>query len=245
MIAVILAGGKGTRLYPLTKNIPKPMIEIGGKPLLEHHVELLKKAGVDKIWMATEYMADVICNYFDEGEKLGIPIFHSIEKEPLGTAGCLKNPESNIENELRKGAFLVVCGDNFTNFDYRTLIDFHNEKKAFMTLGLYRSKRPWEKGVVKIDDEGRVLDMQEKPPKEECESETVNSSIYVCEPGVLDYIKIGFYDFGHQVIPNILSDNKNLWAIDNGYFVEDIGTFPGLRRARNLYNKHKDEFENE
>lgn len=243
MLAVILAGGKGVRLRPLTDKVPKPMVTIGGKSLLEHHVTLLKKAGISKIWIASQYLAEVITDYFGDGERFGIPISHSIEQIPLGTAGCLKNPDSDIEQDLRKEPFLVVCGDNFTNFQYQDLIAFHKDKKGLMTLGLYHSKKPWEKGVVKINSEGKVLEMREKPPKEECDSDTVNSSIYVCEPEILDYISEGFNDFGYDVIPRIVQDKRVLWAVDKGYFVEDIGTFQGLRKARKLYKENKNFFE--
>src|SRR5258708_3354248 len=143
MKAVILASGLGTRLKPLTDKTPKVMIKIGDKPLLWHHVNLLKTHGIKDIWINLHRYPEVIKKYFKDGIEFGVKINYSQESELLGTSGALRNPNSNIERELKKSRFLVVYGDNLTDFNYSKLIKFHTKKKSLLTIGLYKAKEPW------------------------------------------------------------------------------------------------------
>jgi mannose-1-phosphate guanylyltransferase len=234
MKAVILAGGMGTRLRPLTNDIPKPMVPINGKPLLYYHIQQLLYYGITDIWILTQYLPEKIEDYFKDGSAFGVNIKYSREIEPLGTSGALKNPDSTIYEDLKTDSFLVVYGDNLTNFDYGKIIAFHREKSAKMTIGLYHSDVPWTKGVIFLDDDKRITKMVEKPPKEEHMTDTVNSGIYVCEKDVLDYIPDGFSDFGFDVIPQLIAKGLPVYGFDNGYIVQDIGTFEGLAEAEKL-----------
>jgi len=235
MIAVILAGGKGTRLRPITNKIPKPMVKIGGIPLLLHHMEALKKAGIKNVWLATNYLHEVIENYFKDGADLGLKIKYSKEIEGLGTAGALKNPNSEIERDLAKDDFLVVYSDNYTNFNFTKIIRFHYIKNSFMTIGLFKSKEPWTCGVIERDESNKITRMTEKPPKKECKSNLVNAGIYVCQPKILNYIPRGFADFGFDVIPAILKANHPTYGFGGNYIVQDIGTPERLKEARKLH----------
>jgi NDP-sugar pyrophosphorylase family protein len=240
MKAIILAAGKGTRLKPITDTMPKPMIIIGNKPLLEHHITSLRNAGLQDIWVNTSWKREVIKEYFADGKEFEVNLKYSDESELLGTAGALKNPNSEIEQDIKQDTFLITYGDNFTNFDYSKIIKFHKINNAFMTIGLFKSPEPWTAGVVETDSKGRIIKMVEKPLKNECKSDLVNAGIYVCEPGVLNYIPKGFSDFGFQVIPAILKDKKEVYAFTGDYFVQDIGTHERLGKAQQLFKQQAD-----
>lgn len=228
---LLLAGGLGNRLRPLTNTIPKVMIEIGGKPLLEYHINLLRHYGITEIWINLHWLPDQITNYFGDGSKWGVDIHYSFEKELLGSAGALKNPDSNIEETFRPGPFVVDYGDNLTNYNIGKLMDFHKEKNALFTMGLYRYPEPWTMGVIEIDQQGKVLEMVEKPPKEEAKSNLVNAGVYICEPEVIDKIPAGFSDFGMDIIPGLVTADQ-VYALETGDYVQDTGTFERLEKAR-------------
>lgn len=241
MTGVILGAGLGTRLRPLTDTTPKVMVDIGGKPLLEYHVELLKKYGVDEIWINTHWLAEKIGEYFGDGAKWGVRINYSFEKELLGSAGALKNPESGIEKALRRGRFVVTYGDNLTNYNLGKLIAFHQQRKAIFSLGLFRAEDPWTRGMVETDGQGRVTKMVEKPAREEVTTNLVNAGVYVCEPKVLDEISKEVQDFGRDLIPKLLSGGEKVFAWEDvGAFVEDVGTPERLDSARNRVEKWRD-----
>lgn len=239
MKALILAGGLGTRLRPLTNNTPKVMVKIGGKPILWYHMMLLKKHGVNDIWVNLHAFPKAIQDYFGDGSSLGVNINYSYEKELLGTAGALKNPDSGIEKEFSKSTFLVVYGDNLTDFDHSRLIDFHSDKRAFLSIGLYKSSEPWTMGVVETDKEGEILKIVEKPPKEEVATSTVSAGVMVCKPEVLNYIPKGFSDFGFDINPQLFKLKKRLFALNTGSYVQDTGTPERLAKARRDFAGNK------
>jgi len=241
MKAVILAAGVGTRLRPITDKIPKVMVRIGDKPLLHHHIDSLKSHGITDIWINLHYLPEVIQNYFGNGTKFGVRISYSYEKELLGTAGALKNTASRIEEQFTKETFLIVYGDNFTNINYTNLIKFHRKNRGVMTIGLYKSDEPWNKGIVETDLSGKVITVVEKPAKELVTTDQVNAGIYVCESKILDYIPDSFSDFGFDVIPSLLNSGEVIWGFVGEHFVQDAGTFRGLRQARNLHKSYSDE----
>lgn len=235
MKAVILAAGLGTRLHPITDKIPKAMVKIGGKPLLHHHIDSLKSNGITDIWITLHWLPEVIQKYFGDGSNFGIKISYSYEKELLGTAGALKNPSFKIGEQLTKETFLIVYGDNFTNINYTNLIKSHRKNRGVMTIGLYKSDEPWTKGIIETNSRGKVIRMVEKPPKELVTTDQVNAGIYVCESRVLDYIPNGFSDFGFDIIPSILNSGEVICGFVGEHFVQDVGTFRGLRQARRLH----------
>ena len=236
MKAVILAGGNGTRLKPLTNHLQKTMVEINDKPLLWYHINHLKSHRINSIWLLLSKFSESVIDYFGDGSKYGVNVNYSTETRPLGTAGSLNNPDSNIKKELRNEEFIVIYGDNLTNIDYTSLLKFHHLKKSFLTIGLYKSKEPWTGGVIEIYNNGRIKSLVEKPPKEEVKTNTISAGVMVCKPEVLDYIPTGFSDFGFNILPKLIDLNKPMFALDTKSYVQDCGTQDRLIKARNDYS---------
>lgn len=232
MKTLILSAGLGIRLKPLTNNIPKVMAPINGKPVLEYHIKHLKNHGIIDLWINLHWYPEVIQNYFGNGKKFGVKISYSYEKKLLGTAGALRNPSSGIEKEFRKETFLIVYGDNLTNFDHTKLINFHRKNDALLTTGLYRAKEPWTMGIVETNKKGKILRAVEKPPKEGIATDQVGAGVIVCKPEVLNYIPSGFSDFGFDIVPKLLKSKGSLWALNTSSYVQDTGTLERLAKAQ-------------
>lgn len=229
MKAVIIAAGKGTRLLPLTEKVPKVMIDVGGKPILEHIIDLLKSHGIKDIAITTHYLAGSIHDYFRDGRKFGVNIIYTVEKELVGTAGGVKP----LENFFR-GTFLAVYGDNLTNADITAMAKSHKQKKAAATIGVYREMhKPESKGIVEVDGEGRILSFSEKPEKPK--SNLANGAVYILEPSAFKYITEGFCDFGRDVFPAMLKAGEKLCAFEVERLL-DIGTFETLEKARKMFH---------
>jgi len=237
MKALILSAGLGTRLRPLTNNIPKTMVKIGHKPLLWHHVKHLERHDIKDIWINLHRFPDVVKDYFGDGSEYGVKITYSVEKNLLGTSGALKNPDSKIKREFKKERFFVVYGDNLSNFDYTSLVKFHQSKNSLVTIGLYKSSEPWTMGVVETNKYGRVTAFVEKPPKNEIKSDLVSAGVLVCEPEIIDYIPHGFSDFGFDVAPKLLKLDKPLFAFNPHSYVQDCGTHERLSKAKSDFKK--------
>lgn len=215
MKAIILAGGKGTRLKPLTDDLPKPMVKIINKPLLEYIVMQLKGFGFTEIALSLGYRSECIRSYFGDGKKFGVKLRYYVEEMPLGTAGAVKNCADFIGNE----DVLVVSGDAFTDADLSSFFYFHKYKKALVTLALKRVSDPTGFGVVRLDRKNRVTRFVEKPTKT---SETlVNMGIYALNPRVLQYIPDGPFDFGRQLFPRLVG---KIHGIETSCYWSDIGT---------------------
>ena len=151
MKAVVMAGGEGTRLRPLTSNQPKPMVPIVGKPCMEHILELLRKHGLEDVIVTVAFMPQAIRGYFGDGESLGLNIEYSVEESPLGTAGSVRLASDRLDE-----TFLVISGDALCDVDLTELIDTHKEKGAAVTIGLKSVENPLEFGIVVTDEEGRI-----------------------------------------------------------------------------------------
>jgi mannose-1-phosphate guanylyltransferase/phosphomannomutase len=227
MQAVIMAGGKGTRLRPLTCNQPKPMVPIVNRPMMEHIVYLLKKHNFDDIWVTLFYLGDAIENYFGDGRNFGLQMRYVTEDKPLGTAGSVKNLEKVLTD-----TFLVISGDALTDFDLDAAIKFHREKKATATLVLTKVDNPLEYGVVITDLEGRVQRFLEKPGWGEVFSDTVNTGIYVLEPKIFNYCRPGeVFDFSKDLFPLLISNQEPVYGyVASGYW-SDIGNLEQYRQA--------------
>src|SRR4051812_3189359 len=180
MKAVIMAGGKGTRLRPLTSNQPKPMVPIANTPCMEHIVNLLKSHGFEDILATLEFMPEAIRGYFGDGSGWGVTIDYSVEEKPLGTAGSVK-----FAGDRLTGTFVVVSGDALTDVDLGEAVAFHEECGAEVTLVLKKVDDPSEFGIVVVEDDGRISGFLEKPDEEEVFSYTANTGIYVLEASVL------------------------------------------------------------
>lgn len=219
MKAVVMAGGEGSRLRPLTLKRPKPMVPIVNKPVIEHVFDLLKKHGITEVVVTVQYLASVIQDHFGDGSGFGLQITYSVEETPLGTAGSVKNAEEHLQEP-----FLVISGDAMTDFDLDAIIEFHRRKRSNATLTLYRVPNPLEYGVIIIDDEGRVRQFLEKPSWGEVFSDTVNTGIYMLDPSVFDYIPKGKQvDFSQDVFPEMLRKGDALFGyVADGYWC-DVG----------------------
>jgi UTP-glucose-1-phosphate uridylyltransferase len=200
MKAVIMAGGAGSRLRPLTSNQPKPMVPVANRPLMEHIVRLLKRHGFTDIVVTVQFLASLVRNYFGTGEDLGVAMSYATEEFPLGTAGSVKNAASALDE-----TFLVISGDALTDIDLGKAVAFHHEKGAMATIVLSRQPNPLEYGIVVTDDSGRIERFLEKPGWGQVFTDAVNTGIYVLDPGIFDHIPDGEpSDFSQDIFPKLL-----------------------------------------
>ena len=227
MKAVVMAGGEGTRLRPLTSNQPKPMVPIVGKPCMEHIVELLKTHGLDDVIVTVAFMPQAIRGYFGAGESHGVSIRYSVEESPAGTAGSVKLAEEALDE-----TFLVISGDALCDIDLAELVRFHREKGALATIGLVSVPNPLEFGIVVTDAEGRIERFLEKPSWGQVFTDTINTGIYVLEPEVLRHVPTDRpYDFSKELFPLLLEMGRPLYGyVAEGYW-QDIGNLDQYRQA--------------
>ncbi|MFZ5647641.1 MAG: sugar phosphate nucleotidyltransferase [Bacillota bacterium] len=227
MKAVIMAGGEGSRLRPLTCNRPKPMVPILNRPMMAYIVELLKKHGITDIAVTLQYMPDNIRDFFGNGWQLGVNMRYFVEETPLGTAGSVKNADDFLDD-----TFIVISGDALTDFDLGRAIEFHREKGSLATLVLTRVDTPLEYGVVITEPSGSIRQFLEKPSWGEVFSDTVNTGIYILEPEALEYIKKGrMFDFSKDLFPLLLREGRPLYGVIlDGYWC-DIGNLQQYLQA--------------
>lgn len=219
MKAVIMAGGEGTRLRPLTCNRPKPMVPVVNKPVMWHIMALLNKYGIKDIAVTLQYLPDMVKEYFGDGSEYGVNLRYFVEQIPLGTAGSVKNAEKFLD-----GTFVVISGDALTDINLQKAVDFHNQKGAMATLVLKKVDIPLEYGVVVTDEEGRITRFLEKPSWGEVFSDTVNTGIYILSPEVLTYFKRNeLYDFSKDLFPQLLKDGKPMFGFVTDDYWCDIG----------------------
>ncbi|MGD1011913.1 MAG: sugar phosphate nucleotidyltransferase [Acidimicrobiales bacterium] len=227
MKAVILAGGEGTRLRPLTASQPKPMLPMVNVPMAEHVVTLLRRHGFDEIVVTVGFLASTIRNYFGDGSELGVRLVYATEEVPLGTAGSVLNARAELDDR-----FLVISGDVLTDVDLTALVEFHTAQGAAATLALQAVENPLEFGMVIIGPDGRVERFLEKPGWGDVFSDTINTGIYVLEPEVLDWIPEGrAVDFSTEVFPMMLEADRPLFGHVSGRYWEDVGTLEAYLRA--------------
>ena len=234
MKAFILAAGLGTRLRSLGLDVPKVMVPVGGKPLLEHHIELFKRQGIRELIVNLHYLPEKIVEHFGDGGKFGVKITYSPEPELLGTAGAVKK----MEHELREGRFIVFYGDNLVSLNFAPLLESHRTRKALATIALYESPEPWTGGVAETDSSGRVLRFVEKPDRKQVSTNLISAGIFVIEPEVLDEIPAGqFCDFGKDVFPKLLTKGLPVYAMKPDAYIYDIGTPERLAKAQRDFEK--------
>jgi mannose-1-phosphate guanylyltransferase / phosphomannomutase len=225
--AVVMAGGQGTRLRPLTSNQPKPMVPIVNKPCVQHILELLQRHDIDQVVMTLAFLPQHIRSYFGDGGAFGTHIEYSVEEVPAGTAGSVR-----LARELLQDTFLVISGDALTDFDLSALVDFHKQREAMVTIALKSVPNPLEFGVVIVDEEGRIQRFLEKPGWGQVFSDTVNTGIYVLEPEILDRIPAGEpYDFSRDLFPKLFDDHERLYGrVCDGYW-QDVGSLEQYLQA--------------
>jgi mannose-1-phosphate guanylyltransferase/phosphomannomutase len=227
MKAVVMAGGEGTRLRPLTSNQPKPMVPIVGKPCMEHILELLREHDLTEVIVTVAFLPQAIRGYFGDGEALGMQIGYSVEESPLGTAGSVRLATKQLDE-----TFLVISGDALCDVDLGALIAFHKERGGAVTIGLKSVDNPLEFGIVVTDEEGRIERFLEKPSWGQVFSDTINTGIYVLEPEVLKHVPTDRpYDFSKELFPLLLEMGRPLYGfVMDGYW-QDIGNLDQYRQA--------------
>lgn len=230
MKAMVLAAGKGTRLFPLTGVLPKPMAPVADKPIIQHIFELLSRTGVDETHANVHHLADVVLGHYGEETKVGgMDVRFHREQQLMGTAGGVKNVAEAFEE-----TFVVVMGDALTDVDVREVVDFHKEKKAAATIALTPVEDTTEYGVAVLDREKSVVGFQEKPGPEEAISNLANTGIYVLEPEALSYVPEGaFFDFAKGLFPRLLEAGERVAGYNvRGSYWSDIGTLSAYKNAQ-------------
>jgi mannose-1-phosphate guanylyltransferase/phosphomannomutase len=220
MKTVIMAGGFGTRLRPLSCSLPKPMVYMANKPMMEHIIDLLREHGLVDIIALLYFQPEEIKSYFGDGSKFGVRIEYVQAYEDYGTAGGVKNAEHLIKGER----FLIISGDVLTDLDLKSAIDFHVQNKASATMVLTRMENPLSYGVVITREDGRVSRFLEKPTWGEVFSDTVNTGIYILEPEVLNKVpRQEEFDFSKNLFPIMLEENQRLYGFITPYYWRDVG----------------------
>lgn len=227
MKAVIMAGGAGSRLRPITIERPKPMITVVNKPVLGHILSLLKREGIRDVIITVQYLASYIQDYFGDGRSLGMNLSYVAEENPLGTAGSVKNVQSLLDD-----TFLVLSGDAIIDFDLKEIIAFHHEKQALATVVLHPVPNPLAYGVIITNEDGYVTQLLEKPSWGEVISDTVNTGVYVFEPKVLEFIPSNQpFDFAQELFPKLLSLNLAIAGYVSHDYWCDIGSVSTLQQG--------------
>jgi NDP-sugar pyrophosphorylase family protein len=246
MKAMVLAAGEGTRIREVTEGeIPKPMVDLGPGPLLEHTVNELVDFGVEEIVINLHHRGETIREHFGD-EWRGTPIHYSEEEELLGTAGGVKNVSERFDD-----TFIVVYGDILTDLDFQELVDYHREKEGAATIMVYEEDKEAlpEASIILTDDDERVRRFIEKPSPETIEELTgrdfwTNCGVYVLEPGVLDHMPEGFSDFSNDIFPDLLEQGEDMYVLpqpEDTYWHE-VGNPERYRQARDDLVKEKIEF---
>lgn len=242
MKAMILAAGKGTRIRPITFTIPKPMIPILQKPVMEFLLELLRQHGFDQVMVNVSHLANEIESYFRDGQRFGVEIAYSFEGrisedgelvgEALGSAGGMKKIQDY--NPFFDDTFVVLCGDALIDLDLSAAVKWHREKGAIATVVMKSVPREEVSsyGVVVTDENGQIKAFQEKPSVEAALSTDINTGIYIFEPEVLDYVPSGEeFDIGSQLFPKLVEMNAPFYGVSMDFQWVDIGKVPDYWRA--------------
>ncbi len=220
MKALLLAAGRGARLSPLTDAVPKVMIPVGGRPLLERHLSALAAAGIRDIWINVHHLPEVILQHFGEGTAHGVRLRYAHEPRLFGTAGAAKR----LEREFRDGPFLVVYGDNYLDIDWPGFLASASTKGGLGTIAVFEKCDVTGSGIVELGEQDRITRFLEKPGEGEVFSRWVNAGLYVLNPGIFAFIPEGVSDFGRDVFPEVVRSGGRLfahrlpggvWAIDD------------------------------
>ncbi len=212
--AVVMVGGKGTRLLPLTENMPKILLPVADRPCLWYLLRSLADAGIKEVILACGYKSELMKRTIGDGSDLGISIEYSYEDEPLGTGGAMKLVEDRLDD-----TFVAANGDVFASIDVFGEIRVHRETGAAVTIALTPVENPCEFGIVRTDDEGRILEFKEKPKPEEVFSNLINAGVYVLQKDVLRNVPENtFYDFSKDLVPALMAEGRRI----QGYEIDGI-----------------------
>lgn len=227
MKAMIMAAGVGSRLMPMTADVPKPMIPVANRPLMENTIQLLSRHGIREVIANLHYRGEVIRDYFHNGQGRGIDLVYSPEEELMGTAGGVKKCEWFLDD-----TFLVISGDALTDIDLSRLLAEHRRRGALATIALKTVEEVEQFGVVVTDGLGRIVRFQEKPRSQEALSNTANTGIYIFEPEIFKMIPPSeFYDFGKQLFPHLVASEAPFYGVTIDQYWCDVGDLKTYRQA--------------
>lgn len=227
MKAFLLAAGLGTRLRPLTNTVPKCLVPVQGKPLLDWWLELLKKNGITEVVINTHYLYEQVRMYIQEYNKrdTGLQVIESYESELLGSGGTVRDNYDFIKDEE---AFLICYADNLTNINLESLMNYHKEKNGLLTMALFRAAHPEQCGIAQLDEESRIVSFIEKPEKPK--SNLANAGIYVARPEIVEYFPDEkLIDFGKDVLPRLVG---KMYGWETKDYLIDIGTPENYKKAQ-------------
>ncbi|CAK7287916.1 Nucleotidyltransferase family protein [Streptomyces misionensis JCM 4497] len=226
---MLMAGGQGSRLRPLTEHLPKPLLPVGGRPIMEHVLRLLRRHGIEETVVTVHYLAELIEREYGDGTRLGMSLAYVHEDRPLGTAGSVKAAEGLLGGE----PFLVISGDALTDVDLTELVRRHRERRALVTVCLTEVADPSQFGVATLAPDGHIERFLEKPGPGEAFSRTASTGIYVMQPEVLRYVSgTGPADWARDVFPRLLAEGLPVYGhVAEGYW-EDVGTHAAYARAQ-------------
>jgi len=232
MKAVILSAGLGTRMQSEFPGIPKVMLPIDGKPILEHHVRNLKKFGFDEFYINLHYFPEVIKNYFGDGKKWGVEIIYSFEPEILGTSGALVNFKKYLTQ-----TFVVLYGDVYTTLDFQKFLGFHKRKKSKATLLVHTTDHSEDSDLVKIDEEGKIIKLYLKPhPKPATDTSLSSAAIYILEPEILKFLPTETpSDFMRDLFQRLLKKKIEMYGYQSEEFTKDVGTPERYETVKRVY----------
>jgi NDP-sugar pyrophosphorylase family protein len=229
MKGMILAAGEGRRLRPLTNQLPKPMLPLANRPLLEHILNYLRNCGITELAINLHYLPAAVIDYFGDGRQWGVNLRYSVEEQLLGSAGGVKRLQSFFDQ-----TFVVYYGDVFTYAELGEMISFHRHSRAVATMGLYQVSDPWNRGIVQLDENHSIVRFEEKPGRDQVFSNLANAGIYVLEPEVLTWVPAEQkYDFGHDVFPRMLTAGVKI----AGYEIKDVLIDIGLPETYEQANR--------
>jgi NDP-sugar pyrophosphorylase family protein len=229
---MILAAGVGSRLDPLTRNVPKPMVPVVNQPVMEHIVRLLVRHGFSDIYCNTYYLADQIESYFHSGRSLGAQMRFNREEELSGTAGGIKRVAESTDFFRDSGTFLVIGGDDLTGIDLSDMLALHKANGALATIALTTVDDTSQFGVVVLKRGGKIAQFVEKPKPDEAPSNLVNTGVYLFEPEILDLIPSGeVYDFGKELFPLLLERKLDFFGYTTRDYWRDVGNLREYREC--------------
>jgi mannose-1-phosphate guanylyltransferase/phosphomannomutase len=224
---MILAAGMGTRLRPLTDNLPKIMLPIAGRPLIDYIVRLFREHGIEDIAINLHHKPETVREHLGDGQRFGVHVTYSFEEKLLGTAGAL----GKLRNFFTE-TFVAINGDMLSSIDISAQVDFHRSRRATATIALFEVADPTTRGVVELDGDRRIRRFVEKPPADRVFSNLVNAGVYVIEPEVLNYIPDNtLADLGTDTFPLLLQAGKRLFGYPSSDYLLDIGTLASYKQA--------------
>lgn len=234
MKALVLSAGKGTRISGITKDaIPKVMLPVAGKPILEWHVEHLKRYGVREILINLHFRPEAIKLHFGDGSQFGVKIIYSYEPELAGTSGALRGFASRIDETL-----IVLYGDVMNEMDLKRFVEYHKSHKAAATLVVHETDHPQDSDIVELNDDMSIKALHPKPGTSEF-GNVGNAACYAVEPVIMKYLPSGKSDFVKDVFPAMLSAGEQLWGYETSEFLKDMGTPERYLKIKEMYEKSR------